>query len=419
VSGVIFSRRVAVQARADVTASSQGDTTSPVVHTSSTTRKAPAPSSSTDDDDDDNDVRLPLALAPSFDTNAAVAGGNANTQGFPDADAADKSLIVTHDPDYTHTHADVEFGSKDHADLISVMSSVSAITYCGGNGDADDIWNGMGAVMANAISTTYLESHCQQIVEINSDNEDEDEEPYWLDHYDDVHHDDPYRIPIIPSRRRTQSVPYCISDYETRRGEVGQDQDQQGGSERKPTEMDPPAIFRMTATTSTKSVAVNLLPILSSTTNTRNRILHQDSTSINNANASAGAGISISSAIAATPSYSDDGVVKRTVGRRKKQCFDVTVPPGRLGLVIETPKRQDQCDGGEGKGEGDFRVGPPVIKRIEETSILRDALQPGDELVAVDDQDCRRMPQKSVSLLIHKRQHQERRVLTILRAKTY
>jgi C-terminal processing protease CtpA/Prc len=75
----------------------------------------------------------------------------------------------------------------------------------------------------------------------------------------------------------------------------------------------------------------------------------------------------------------------------------VIVPPGKLGMVIDTP-------GG----------GCPVVHNIKPESILVDRIQVGDQLVSVDQEDVTQMTAVQVSKLISLRSNQTR-VLVFVR----
>lgn len=71
--------------------------------------------------------------------------------------------------------------------------------------------------------------------------------------------------------------------------------------------------------------------------------------------------------------------------------FEVMVPPGMLGLVIDTPNGS-----------------VPVIKAIKPTSVLYPQVQVGDRLISVDQQNVTNMSSLEVSRLITQKQHQKR-----------
>jgi C-terminal processing protease CtpA/Prc len=82
----------------------------------------------------------------------------------------------------------------------------------------------------------------------------------------------------------------------------------------------------------------------------------------------------------------------------KEILVDVFAPPGKLGVVIDTPDD-----------------GAPVIHAIKDSSVIVDQIQVGDKLVAVDDQDVRSMSAIKVSKLISRASENPSRKLTVLR----
>jgi hypothetical protein len=77
--------------------------------------------------------------------------------------------------------------------------------------------------------------------------------------------------------------------------------------------------------------------------------------------------------------------------------FDVDVPTGKLGMVVDTP-----------------HGGVPVVHAVKDDSILVGRVQVGDRLVAVDHEDVTRMSAVEVSTLIH-RKSGKARVLSFVR----
>lgn len=78
--------------------------------------------------------------------------------------------------------------------------------------------------------------------------------------------------------------------------------------------------------------------------------------------------------------------------------FDVSVPPGKLGMVIDTPNG-----------------GVPVVHAIKSESILSSRVKVGDKLVAVDHEDVTSMTAVQVSKMISLKSDQKR-VLSFVRA---
>lgn len=77
----------------------------------------------------------------------------------------------------------------------------------------------------------------------------------------------------------------------------------------------------------------------------------------------------------------------------------LSVPPGKLGVVIDSPEE-----------------GGPIVHAIKEGSILENKLRVGDKLVAVDDEDVRKMSAIKVSKLISRKGFNAERKLTIVRS---
>jgi len=100
--------------------------------------------------------------------------------------------------------------------------------------------------------------------------------------------------------------------------------------------------------------------------------------------------------------FSDDASFEEQFSETEDQVpFEITVPAGKLGMVIDTPN-------------GGF----PVVHAIKDTSILADKVRVGDRLVSVDGQDCTTMTAVQVSKLISLKSEQEKRVLVFVRSKT-
>lgn len=82
----------------------------------------------------------------------------------------------------------------------------------------------------------------------------------------------------------------------------------------------------------------------------------------------------------------------------REELIDVICPPGKLGVVIDTPND-----------------GPPQVHAIKDSSVVADKLRVGDKLVAVDQEDVRAMTAIKVSKMISRKSANPTRVLTILR----
>jgi C-terminal processing protease CtpA/Prc len=76
--------------------------------------------------------------------------------------------------------------------------------------------------------------------------------------------------------------------------------------------------------------------------------------------------------------------------------FEVKVPPGLLGMVIDTP-------GG----------GIPIVRAIKSNSVLRERVMVGDRLVAVDDVNVEHLSAVEVSSLISTKSHLHRLLVFI------
>ena len=84
--------------------------------------------------------------------------------------------------------------------------------------------------------------------------------------------------------------------------------------------------------------------------------------------------------------------------KAREEVLDIFAPPGKLGVVIDTPA--DGC---------------PVVHAIKETSIIAGQVIVGDKLVAVDDEDVRQMSAIKVSKMISNKRSNPSRKLTIVR----
>lgn len=82
----------------------------------------------------------------------------------------------------------------------------------------------------------------------------------------------------------------------------------------------------------------------------------------------------------------------------KEDIFDVIAPPGKLGVVIDTPDS-----------------GAPVVYNIKENCPIADQLRVGDKVVAVDGEDVRSMTAIKVSRLISEKSTNPERVFRIIR----
>jgi C-terminal processing protease CtpA/Prc len=97
--------------------------------------------------------------------------------------------------------------------------------------------------------------------------------------------------------------------------------------------------------------------------------------------------------------FSDDASFEEQYNESEEILpFEITVPAGKLGMVIDTPN-------------GGF----PIVHAIKDTSILADRVRVGDRLVSVDGQDCTTMSALQVSKLISLKSGQTARVLVFVR----
>lgn len=108
---------------------------------------------------------------------------------------------------------------------------------------------------------------------------------------------------------------------------------------------------------------------------------------------------------AALGPFDDDGSFEahyRAPGSNvKEEVLHVFAPPGKLGVVIDTPEN-----------------GAPMVHAVKDTSVIFGRVQVGDKLVAVDDEDCRTMSAVKVSKLISRKSANPSRKLTIVRTTT-
>mmetsp|Transcript_1193 Transcript_1193/g.1748 ORF Transcript_1193/g.1748 Transcript_1193/m.1748 type:complete len:600 (+) Transcript_1193:108-1907(+) len=86
-------------------------------------------------------------------------------------------------------------------------------------------------------------------------------------------------------------------------------------------------------------------------------------------------------------------------GNTREVEIPVFAPPGKLGVVIDTPDD-----------------GAPVVHAIKDSSPIADKLRVGDKLVAVDDEDVRSMTAIKVSKLISRKSANAQRKLTVIRS---
>jgi len=85
-------------------------------------------------------------------------------------------------------------------------------------------------------------------------------------------------------------------------------------------------------------------------------------------------------------------------GDVKEELIDVYCPPGKLGVVIDTPDN-----------------GPPVVHSVKDSSVVADQIKVGDKVFAVDDEDVRQHTAIKVSKMISRKSANPTRKLTLLR----
>jgi hypothetical protein len=85
---------------------------------------------------------------------------------------------------------------------------------------------------------------------------------------------------------------------------------------------------------------------------------------------------------------------------RMEEQFTVIAPPGKLGMVLDTPP-----------GEG------PLVHAINDTSVLKGRVRVGDRLISVDAEDVSTMSADEVSVLITQKSQQERTLEFVRRQK--
>ena len=88
-------------------------------------------------------------------------------------------------------------------------------------------------------------------------------------------------------------------------------------------------------------------------------------------------------------------------GAVKEEIIDVYCPPGKLGVVIDTPDD-----------------GAPVVHAVKDSSVVADQVKVGDKVVAVDDEDVRVFTAIKVSKMISRKSANPTRKLTLVRTIT-
>lgn len=95
------------------------------------------------------------------------------------------------------------------------------------------------------------------------------------------------------------------------------------------------------------------------------------------------------------------GSNSRTETLAEEQVIEIFAPPGKLGVVIDTPE-----------------TGAPLVHAIKDSSVIGGVLSVGDQLLMVDEVDVSRMTAMEVSKLISQRAANPSRKLTVARKVT-
>jgi hypothetical protein len=81
-----------------------------------------------------------------------------------------------------------------------------------------------------------------------------------------------------------------------------------------------------------------------------------------------------------------------------EELIEIYAPAGKLGVVLDTP--------------GD---GPPTVHELRPNSVLKDELKVGDRVIAIDDEDVRRLSANKVSKIISRKMENPTRKFSIVR----
>jgi C-terminal processing protease CtpA/Prc len=84
----------------------------------------------------------------------------------------------------------------------------------------------------------------------------------------------------------------------------------------------------------------------------------------------------------------------------KDELIEIYAPAGKLGIILETP--------------GD---GPPIVHQVRPNSVLRDEIQVGDRIIALDDEDVRNKSANKVSKMISRKMENTTRKFTVIRTQ--
>lgn len=90
-----------------------------------------------------------------------------------------------------------------------------------------------------------------------------------------------------------------------------------------------------------------------------------------------------------------------TGGYNQPGTYDVLAPPGAIGLVVDTAKQG------------------PVVHSLKKNSPMIGLINPGDLIVALDDQDVRKMNAASLTRLMAKKSKQPERKFTLMPIEEY
>eukprot|EP00980_Cylindrotheca_fusiformis_P005133 scaffold1087_cov136-Cylindrotheca_fusiformis.AAC.19 len=82
--------------------------------------------------------------------------------------------------------------------------------------------------------------------------------------------------------------------------------------------------------------------------------------------------------------------------RSKSESYDVFAPPGPIGIVVDTSKNG------------------PAVHSLKNTSPMLGLINPGDLIIALDDEDTRKMTAASLTRLMAKKSRQKERKITLL-----
>jgi C-terminal processing protease CtpA/Prc len=93
--------------------------------------------------------------------------------------------------------------------------------------------------------------------------------------------------------------------------------------------------------------------------------------------------------------FADDSSFEEQFGFAEHR-YSVEVPPGKLGMVIDTPNG-----------------GAPIVHAIKSESVLCDAVGVGDQLVSVDEQDVTNLNAVQVSKLICAKSDRQRSLVFV------